>query len=79
MVKAINHYKIAQQQQIEIKARIIKLRKEEEKATKRIKDTMHKSDFIEKMHKFKFDKIQLKKQYFSQVKTVEELNRQNFN
>lgn len=40
MVRAINGYKIAQQQQIEIKARIIKLRKEEEKASKRINDTV---------------------------------------
>jgi hypothetical protein len=61
MMKAFNQYKIAQQQQIEIKARIIKLRKEEEKASKRIKDTMHKADFVENMHKFKFDKMQSKK------------------
>lgn len=38
MVKALNHFKLAQHQQVEIKARIIKLRKEEEKAVKRIRD-----------------------------------------
>jgi hypothetical protein len=35
---ALNHFKMAQHQQTEIKARIIKLRKEEEKASKRMND-----------------------------------------
>jgi hypothetical protein len=79
MVKALNHFKMAQHQQIEIKARIIKLRKEEEKAAKRIKDANERADFVQKMHQLKSDKIDVKRQFYNQMKEEEDKNRDTFN
>jgi hypothetical protein len=64
MVRALNHFKQAQHQQIEIKARIIKLRKEEEKAAKRIRDAQDRAEFIQKMHQLKSEKHEVKKQFY---------------
>ena len=53
MMKAIVHKKSAEDQQAMIKARIIKLLKEEEKANKRIKDLDRRQAFVANMHKLK--------------------------
>lgn len=53
MMRAVNDYKTAQQQQIHLKARIIKLQKDEDKCNKRIKDTKRLKEFMADMQDFK--------------------------
>lgn len=61
MNKAVTTFKSMQQEQIDIKARIIKLRKEEERAHKRINDNHRKQEFINKMNEQKYEKYVTKK------------------
>ena len=63
MMKAIHQHKLAQQHEILIKARIMKLKKEEERANKRIRDAYRRNTMAQEMNKLKEDKIQTKANY----------------
>lgn len=79
MNKANLHYNSAKSQQIAIKARIIKLQKEEEKAQKRINDTVRQQDFYERINSMKNEKYTTKYTFNREMKMKEEQNRVNFN
>lgn len=78
MMKAMFDHKKAEEERIKIQARIIKLKKDEEKAHKRIKDNIFAQEFQEKMHKIKIDKMVTKKSHYSALKDIEENNRIKF-
>ena len=44
-----------------------------------MRDAHERADFVAKMHKIKHDKIEVKKNYYQQMKTEEDKNRENFN
>ena len=78
MMKAIVHKKSAEDQQTIIKARIIKLLKEEEKANKRIKDLDRRQAFVANMHKLKQDKFAMLRKRREDVAMTEQMNRVKF-
>lgn len=78
MMKAIFDHKKAEEERIKIQARIIKLKKDEERAAKRIKDNMSQVEFREKMHKVKIDKILTKQHHYSVLREIEDKNRYQF-
>ena len=75
MNRAMNDYKRAQQQQLEIKARIIKLRKEEEKAQKRIRDNERKKKLMQDMLELKQQKLKVIQDHKMAQKNQEDENR----
>ena len=79
MNKANLHYNSAKSQQIAIKARIVKLQKEEEKAIKRINDTKRQQEFYERINSIKNQKYSTKFTFNREMKMKEEQNRINFN
>lgn len=78
MMRAILEHKAAQEEKIKIEARIIKLKKDEERATKRIKDNLSQVHFREQMHKLKYDKMVTKQGHYSALKEMEDRNRSAF-
>lgn len=58
-----------------IRARIIKLQKEEEKANKRIKQMQHRNKFVNDMHQAKQDKMNMIHNLYADQKMTEDLNR----
>ena len=57
MMDAIVQSKIQEDQKAQIENRIIKLRKEEERANKRIKDLQRKQKFVHDMNQEKTDRL----------------------
>lgn len=72
MMKAMIHQKKVEDEQAQIKSRIIKLRKEEEKANKRIRDLQRRQHFVTEMHSMKSNKIRAMEELNNHHKRVEE-------
>ena len=79
MMKAIVHSKQCEDQQTQIKSRIIKLMKEEEKANKRIKDLSRRQEFVSEMHKLKAEKFAMQANRRKIHQDTEAFNRTKFN
>ena len=79
MMKAINHQKSAKEQESLIYARIVKLRKEEERASKRIRDLDRRQKFVHEMHQVKNEKINMINTMYNTRKFIEMDNRNKFN
>ena len=62
-----------------MKARIMKLKKEEERANKRIRDAYRRNNMIQEMNKVKEDKINTKANHMQYLNMVESQNREKFN
>ena len=77
-MKAINQHKIAQHQETLMRARILKLKKEEERANKRIRDAFRRNQLVSEMNAFKQQKIHMKDSNVNYMKFVENNNRQKF-
>jgi hypothetical protein len=65
--------------QVQIHARIMKLRKEEERANRRIKDLDRRQKFVSDMHSVKNDRINMINNMYNNKKFVEVSNRDKFN
>jgi hypothetical protein len=78
MMQAMHDHRKVQEEKIKIQARIIKLRKDEERAAKRIRDNLSQVEFRERMHQVKLDKMMTKKQHYSALRDQEERNRSSF-
>ena len=59
MMNAINHQKTVKDNEVQIRARIVKLKKEEERAHKRINDLDRRNKFVNNMHEIKNEKINM--------------------
>lgn len=60
-------------------ARIVKLRKEEERANKRIKDLDRRQKFVQEVHQVKNEKINMINTMYNTRKFIEADNRIKFN
>lgn len=64
---------------MQIRSRIVKLKKEEEKANKRIKDMQRKQKFALEMQEFKAQQQMMIEQTYKAQKVNEDRNRLKFN
>lgn len=78
-MKAIVQQKSKKEQESMIYARIVKLRKEEERANKRIKDLDRRQKFVHEMHQVKNEKMNMINTMYNTRKFVEIDNRNKFN
>ena len=79
MMKAVNKQKEVLNQQQLLQARILKLKKEEERANKRIKDIARKQSLVKEMNQFKAEKINMCNTMQMTRKWIEENSRVKFN
>ena len=79
MMNAIIHAKKMEDQKAQIENRIIKLRKEEEKAAKRIKDLERMQKFRMTYNEEKANRMNQKAAHIAFMKETEENNRRKFN
>lgn len=75
MNKAMAEQKMLAHEQILVKARILKLEQEEQKAKKRIQDSLRQQEFMKKMHEQKRDKARQIAELKEQLRLEEESNR----
>ena len=79
MMDAIVTAKKQEDQKAQIENRIIKLRREEEKANKRIRDLQRRQKFVAEMNDEKSARFDSKRNNFNFLKETEENNRRKFN
>ena len=79
MMKAIVHKKQIEDQHIQIRARIMKLQKESEKANKRLNDLERRQQLVQDMNRIKKEKIEMINKMKEQNRFIEESNRNHFN
>lgn len=79
MMKAIVMHKTAIDQQAQMKARVIKLQREREKALKHIKDMQRKQKFMEDMHDEKVERRKMCDSNRQMQKWKEDTDRDQFN
>ena len=79
MMDAIVTAKKQEDQKAQIENRIIKLKREEEKANKRIKDLQRKQKFVSDMNDEKAYRFSEKKNHMNFLMETEENNRRKFN